>query len=171
MPAEWFKDSKGHYHYVITQVGTMGCALASAAMVHSFYKQMCMVDPYGKYLKLSQNYPGKWTPTGGATMSNIRSVLSALNVKTYGPVEAQPWGVWNWLWSYARETTPAIVGIRWGNNTRHMVVAARVYSDKSVIFYDPFYGVVEEKGFMLPSYVPTLGVSGTLDGLVIITYR
>ncbi len=171
MPAEWVKDSKGQYHYILKQEHPMSCAWACVAMVESLYKSKLMIGTEGKARKLSQEYPGNWTPTGGATMSNVSSVLIAEGIKAYPPVNAQPWGVWNYLWAYARPKTPAIVGIQWGNNTHHMVVCAHVYLDQSVIFYDPMYGVVEEKGFTLPSFVPQLGESGTADGWVIITYR
>src|SRR6202043_1922823 len=80
-------------------------------------------------------------------------------------------GVWPYLYTYAKDSTPVIVYISWGKgNGAHAALCVYVYkSDQKCIFLDPGYGLVEFAGSQLPAYTVTdntghLRRSGNCEG-------
>ena len=59
----------------------MSCGPACVAMTEGQYKQMCMIDPEGRARQLSQNYPERFTATGGTGAVNLAYVLNAEGVR------------------------------------------------------------------------------------------
>jgi hypothetical protein len=167
--AKIVSDSKGGSHYIIFQELSMSCGPASVAMVESQYKLACMVNPEGRARDLSQKYEGKWTATGGTGAGNLSYVLNAEGVKTYGVTPVEPKKLWDYFSYYVKERTPTICHIAWTKGG-HFVVCRRVYKDGTIVFLDPWYGLVEVKYANLPSYTPA-GASGKLSGWLNITYR
>ena len=162
-------DSKGNSHYMLFQELKMSCGPASVAMCESLYKLQCMVDPEGKARKLSQNYPGKWTATGGTMASNLSYILNAEGVRCYAATDIPDAKVWSYLSYYVKERTPTIAHIKWSKGG-HFVVVRKVYSDGTIVCLDPWYGLVEVQKKTLPAYNPA-GASGKLSGWMNITYR
>lgn len=167
--AKILSDSKGASHYVIFQELGKSCGPASVAMTESQYKLQCMVDPEKRARELSQKYPKKWTADIGAYPSNLSYVLNAEGVKAYAATCVATNKLWDYFSYYVGERTPMICQIAW-TKSAHFTVCRKVYSDGTIVFLDPWYGVVEVKYSDLPKYRPT-GASGNLNGWVNITYR
>lgn len=167
--AKVLSDSKGNSHYILIQEFSMSCGPASIAMTESQYKLQCMIDPEGKARKISQKYPGSYTATGGTDGSNLTDVLNAEGVKTYACFQVANNKIFDYLSHYVKETTPTICHIQWTKGG-HFVVARKVYSDGTIVFLDPWYGLVEVKKSNLPNYNPA-GAGGQLSGWLNITYR
>jgi hypothetical protein len=162
-------DSKGGSHYIIFQELSQSCGPASVAMCESLYKLQCMVNPEGRARELSQKYDGKWTATGGTMAGNLSYVLNAEGVKTYAVTYSPVNKLWDYLATYVGDRTPVICHIAWTAGG-HFVVCDKVYPDGTMVFCDPWYGLVEVKYPNLPIYTPT-GASGKLSGWLNITYR
>jgi predicted double-glycine peptidase len=160
-------DSKGNPHYIIFQELQMSCGPASVAMVESQYKLACMVNPEGRARELSQNWEGRWTAEGGTMASNLSYILNAEGVKTYAATHTTK--LWDYFSYYVKETTPMICHIAWTSGG-HFVVCKKVYSDGTIVFLDPWYGLVEVQYANLPKYTPP-GASGQLSGWLNVTYR
>lgn len=169
MPAEFYRDSKGNLQYVLKQEHATTCGPASVAMVESAYKRMCMIDPEIRARQISQKYPGAWQPATGTQVTNLPYVLNEEGVKAYGAVDAKPSGVWSYISYYARELTPVIVHISWTPSGGHFAVCKQIYPDGTVIFLDPWYGLVEVRSNNLPSYNPP-GATGQLSGWIVVTH-
>jgi len=167
--AKIVSDSKGNSHYIIFQELSMSCGPASVAMTESQYKLQCMVNPEGRARDLSQKYPKKWEADVGAYPSNLSYVLNAEGVKAYAATCVAANRLWDYFNAYVGERTPMICQIAWTKGA-HFAVCRKVYSDGTIVFLDPWYGVVEVKYADLPNYRP-IGVSGTLNGWINITYR
>ena len=162
-------DSKGNSHYIIFQELSMSCGPASVAMTESQYKLQCMVNPEGRARELSQKYAGKWTATGGTGAANLTDVLNAEGVATYALTYSPPNRLWDYLSTYVGERTPVICHIAWTSGA-HFVVCRKIYPDGTIVFLDPWYGLVEVKYPNLPNYNP-VGATGTLSGWLNITHR
>jgi hypothetical protein len=167
MVAKFFNDSKGRTHYVLMQEKTMSCGPASVAMVESYYKKMCMIDPEGRARQISQNYPGKFTEAGGTQVDNLSYVLNAEGIKAYAAVKVS--AIFNYLWFYVRERTSVIAHIGWTAGGGHFSICRIVDPDGTCVFLDPYYGVVEVARANLPTYSPQ-GSSGQLSGWIVVTY-
>lgn len=167
--AKIVSDSKGGSHYVIFQELSMSCGPASVAMCESQYKMQCMVNPEGRARELSQKYEGKWTAEGGTNAGNLSYVLNAEGVKTYACTYSPPNKLWDYFSAYVKERTPTICHIAWTKGG-HFVVCRKVYPDGTIVFLDPWYGLVEVQYSNLPSYNPT-GATGKLSGWLNITYK
>ncbi len=162
-------DSKGNAHYLIYQEYQMSCGPASVAMVESQYKLQCMVDAEGRARQLSQKYEGKWTATGGTAADNLTHVLNAEGVKTYACSQVTSNKLWDYFSYYVKDRTPMICHIAWTKGG-HFVVCRKVYPDGTLVFLDPWYGLVEVKSNNLPNYNPA-GAGGKISGWLNITYR
>jgi len=147
----------------------MSCGPASVAMTESQYKLQCMVNPEGRARELSQKYEGKWTAEGGTMAGNLSYVLNAEGVKTYAVTYSPPEKLWDYFNYYVKDRTPMICHIAWTSGG-HFVVCRRVYADGTMVFLDPWYGLVEVKYSDLPKYSPP-GASGKLSGWLNVTYR
>ncbi len=139
-------------------------------MTESQYKLQCMVDPEKRARELSQKYPKKWTADIGAYPSNLSYVLNAEGVKAYGAICAPANKLWDYFSYYVGERTPMICQISWTGTGAHFVVCRKVYADGTIVFLDPWYGLVEVKYKDLPKYNPT-GATGTINGWINVTYR
>ncbi len=170
MPALFAKDSKGNPQYILTQEFNTSCGPASVAMAEDNYKQACMVDPEGLARQLSQKYPGNWTIAGGSDVTNLSDVLNAEGVKADKAVYVGPALVYSFLAVFARETTPVIIHISWTPSGGHFVVCKQIDPDGTVVFLDPWYGLVEVAGGTLPAYNPS-GTTGQTSGWLVITRR
>lgn len=166
--AKVLSDSKGKAHYILFQEYKMSCGPASIAMTESQYKLACMIDPEARARQISQKYPGSYTATGGTNGSNLTDVLNAEGVKTYACTQVPTNQIYNYLAHYVKERTSVICHIQWTKGG-HFVVARKVYSDGTVVFLDPWYGLVEVKSSNLPMYNPA-GAGGSLSGWMNITY-
>jgi hypothetical protein len=167
--AKIVSDSKGTSHYVIFQELNMSCGPASVAMCESQYKLQCMVNPEGRARDLSQKYEGKWTATGGTGAGNLSYVLNAEGVRTYAASYVPSSKLWDNFVYFVKERTPMICHIQWTSGG-HFVVCRKVYSDGTIVFLDPWYGLVEVQSANLPAYTPP-GASGQLSGWINVTYR
>jgi hypothetical protein len=167
--AKVVSDSKGNSHYIIFQELKMSCGPASVAMTESQYKLQCMVNPEGRARELSQKYDGKWTAEGGTMAGNLTHVLNAEGVKTYAVTYSPPEKLWDYFSYYVKDRTPMICHIAWTKGG-HFAVCRRVYPDGTIVFLDPWYGLVEVKYKDLPNYNPT-GATGKLSGWLNVTYR
>lgn len=171
MGAQYFRDSRGRYHYVLMQEFTTSCGPACVAMVEGLYFQICRENGEGRARELSQNYPGRWTLAGGTdAMMNLSYVLNAEGIRAYGATNVTPEGVWNYLRFYAKESTPVIVRVGWSGGGGHFVVCPFVDPDGRAFFRDPWYGLHEVARSDMPNYSPS-GASGQLSGHVVVTYR
>ena len=170
MPALFATDSKGNQQYILKQEFNTSCGPASVAMAEDAYKQKCMLDPEGRARQLSQKYPGKWTITGGTSdMENLTDVLNAEEVKSYRATFVGPGSVYQYLAAYAKELTPVVVRIQWTKGG-HFVVCKQIYPDGTIVFLDPWYGLVEVAAASLPAYTPP-GASGQTSGHLVVTHR
>lgn len=162
-------DSKGAVHYLIYQEFSMSCGPASIAMTESQYKLQCMVDAEGRAREISQKYPGSYKAKDGTNAGNLTDVLNALGVKTYAVTQVTTNKIFDYLYHYVKDRTPTICHIQWTKGG-HFVVCRKVYSDGTIVFLDPWYGLVEVKRKNLPAYNPA-GAGGSLSGWMNITYR
>jgi hypothetical protein len=167
MSARFANDSRGNSHYLLHQEMTMSCGPACVAMVESQYKQACMIDPESRARQLSQNYPDRFTETGGTGAGNLAYVLNAEGVPCYAST-----GVGNKLFDYCNyylsERTPIIAHISWASGGGHFTVLSEIDSNQRLYFLDPWYDVVEVSRSSLPNY----GVAGgTLSGWLTIPHR
>ena len=167
--AKVLSDSKGGSHYIMFQEYKMSCGPASVAMVESQYKLQCMVDPEKRARELSQKYDGKWTASGGTAADNLTHVLNAEGVRTYACTQVNSNKLWDYFSYYVKDRTPMICHIAWTKGG-HFVVCRKVYSDGTIVFLDPWYGLVEVKYSNLPNYNPS-GAGGQISGWLNITYK
>ena len=167
--AKTVSDSKGNSHYMMFQELKMSCGPACVAMTESHYKLKCMVNPEKRARELSQKYPGNFTVKGGTNAANLTSVLNAEGVNTYKCVDIPDPKIYSYLKHYVTDRTPTIAHIAWSKGG-HFAVVRRVYDDGTIIFLDPWYGIVEVKKKKLPSYNP-VGASGRVSGWLNITFR
>ena len=146
---------------------TMSCGPACVAMVESQYKQACMIDPEGRARQLSQNYPDKFTATGGTGAANLAYVLNAEGVPTYATTGTGN-KMFDYFWAYIGDRTPIIAHISWATGGGHFTILRQIDSDHRMIFLDPWYDVVEVPRASLPNYgIP----GGTLSGWLTIPHR
>lgn len=174
MSAKWYTDSKGNGQYVLHQEYSMSCGPASVAMVESYYKRKCLIDPEGKARRLSQKYKGAFTKAGGTKIANLESVLRAEGVLASTTL-VSPELVYTYLTWYATESTPVIVHIQWNDTDAHFAVCKQVYKDGTAIILDPWYGLVELGKDEAPKYVVTekdgTTNKGKLSGRMVLSYR
>ena len=173
--ANFYSDSHGERWGVLIQQKTTSCGPASVAMTEVYYKSAITADMEGLVRSLSQKMPVRFTDNW---QKNLVSVLRERGVKTYDALGAQPGAVWSYLYAYAKDNTPVIVHIDWGDGTSHAAVCVQVYKkDQKCIFLDPWYGLVEFAGSQLPNYTigdpsgPFPGPQGRLSGWIIVTHR
>ena len=123
----------------------MSCGPASVAMVESQYKLQCMVDPEKQS---ADNFRKNMTANGQRRAErradNLTHVLNAEGVKTYACTQVTPNKLWDYFSYYVKDRTPMICHIAWTNGG-HFVVCRKVYSDGTIVFLDPWYGLVEVK--------------------------
>lgn len=169
MAAGFRTDSKGRTHYILFQEMSQSCGPACVAMAEEIYKQACMIDPEGKARRLSQNYPGKFTATGGTNVTNLAYVLNAEGVPAYAATDCSS-RLYDYLWHYVKARTPTIAHISWAGGGGHFTLCRMVDEDGTMVFLDPWYGVVEVRRNNLPNYNPT-GATGTLSGWLVITHK
>lgn len=167
--ARILQDSKGNGHYVIFQELGQSCGPACVAMVESHYKLQCMVNPEGRARQLSQNYEGRWTATGGTGAGNLSYVLNAEGVPTYAATGVATNRLWDYFNTYVGDRTPLIAHISW-TSSGHFTVCRKIYPDGTIVFLDPWYGIVEVQYANIPAYSPT-GATGALSGWLNITHR
>jgi Peptidase C39 family len=176
--ANFYSDSHGERWGVMIQEKTMSCGPASVAMTEVYYKSGIVADLESRVRKLSQKYPGRFTEEQGTNVKNLVYVLRDEGIKCYDALCADAAAVWSYLYAYAKDNTPVIVHISWGNGG-HFAICPYVYkNDWRCIFLDPWYGLVEIGGAQLPKYVvgdPTGTFApvakGQLSGWIIITKR
>ncbi|MCO6512650.1 MAG: C39 family peptidase [Aridibacter famidurans] len=167
--AKIVSDSKGNGHYMMFQELSMSCGPACVAMAESHYKLQCMVDPEKRAREISQKYAGNWTAKGGTNVTNLSYVLNAEGVKCYAGTDIPDNKVFSYLSHYVTDRTPTIAHIAWTSGG-HFVLVRRIYGDGTIVFLDPWYGLVEMKKDDLPKYTP-IGATGKLSGWLNITYR
>jgi hypothetical protein len=148
----------------------MSCGPACVAMAESAYKLQCMIDPEARARQLSQNYPGKFTETGGTGAGNLAYVLNAEGVPAYAGTGVGPSKIFDYCWYYIGERTKIIAHISWSGGGGHFTLLQQIDSDHRLIFLDPWYDVVEVPRASLPNY-NAAGASGTLSGWLTITHR
>lgn len=152
------------------------CGPACVAMTKVYYTSSIKENLEAEVRQLSQNYPGKFTESGGTSIRNLVDVLRAEGIKTYDAIYTN--NVWSYLYTYAHDNTPIIVHIDWAGGGAHVSVCICVYkSDQKCIFLDPWYGLVEIAGSQLPKYTVsdptgTFGsvAQGSLSGWIVMTY-
>lgn len=174
-------DSKGNSHYMLFQELSMSCGPACIAMAESLYKLSCIVNPEKRAREISQLFPGGFSASGGTFVSNLSSVLNGLGVKTHHSVDIPDKKIYRYLSHYVTDQTPTIAHIKWYSRKKfgstkliqkggHFTLVKKVYDDGTIVFLDPWYGVVETKKNDLPAYNP-IGAAGKLSGWMIITYQ
>jgi hypothetical protein len=170
MTARFITDSRGRTHYLLHQEMSQSCGPACVAMAESFYKLACMVDPESRARQLSQNYPGRFTATGGTGAENLAYVLNAEGVPAYGGTDVGQAKLFDYFWQYIGERTKIIAHIAWAGGGGHFVLLTQIDPDHRLIFLDPWYDVIEVPRARLPNYnVP--GASGQISGWLTITHR
>jgi hypothetical protein len=177
--ANFYTDSHGERWGVMIQEKHMSCGPAAVAMTDVYYTSSIVADLESKVRALSKNYPGGFTEDGGTNVKNLVNVRRTEGIKTYDAIYVPGTGAWNYIYAYAKDTTPVIVHISWTPGGGHFAVCIQVYkSDQHCIFLDPWYGLVEFAGSMLPSYTVadptgTFGpvANGILSGWIIVTRR
>jgi len=136
-------------------------------MVESQYKQACMIDPEARARQLSQNYPDKFTATGGTGASNLAYVLNAEGVPCYASTGVAG-KIFDYCYYYLSERTPIIAHIAWASGGGHFTVLSEIDANQRLYFLDPWYDVVEVNRSSLPNY----GIAGgTLSGWLTIPHR
>lgn len=146
----------------------MSCGPACVAMAESQYKQACMIDPEGRARQLSQQYPERFTATGGTGAANLAYVLNAEGVPTYASTPVGPSKLFDYFWYYIDDRTPIIAHISWASGGGHFKLPRQIDADHRMIFLDPWYDVVEVPRSSLPNY----GIGGgTLSGWLTIPHR
>ena len=169
MSARYRSDSRGRSHYLLHQEMDQSCGPACCAMAESFYMLACMENPEGRARQISQNYPGRFTATGGTFASNLAYVLNAEGVPSYASTAVGPDNIFAYCWYYIGERTKIIAHIKWKTGG-HFTLLKQIDSDHRLIFLDPWYDVIEVPRASLPNYnVP--GGSGTLSGILTIVHR
>jgi hypothetical protein len=174
----FLKDSKNRWHQVCIQFHDTSCGPACVAMVERLYKHRGKSDE-ARARQLSEKYPGGWTFGGaGSYPWNVSSVLNAEGVKAYRAENVACPNVRAYLRHYARFSTPVVATVRWYSGAGHFVVCAVRDPDDTFVFYDPFYGLVQQTGAYFPYYYASGGKKtpessglGYFDGWLIITYR
>jgi len=167
MSARFANDSRGNSHYLLHQEMTMSCGPACVAMVEGQYKQACMIDPEARARQLSQNYPDKFTATGGTGASNLAYVLNAEGVPCYASTGVAG-KIFDYCYYYLSERTPIIAHISWASGGGHFTVLSEIDANQRLYFLDPWYDVVEVNRSSLPNY----GIAGgTLSGWLTIPHR
>jgi hypothetical protein len=169
MSAGFRTDSKGRTHYILFQELTMSCGPACVAMAEEIFKQACLIDPEGRARQISQNYEGRFTATGGTNVTNLAYVLNALSVPAYAATDCSA-RLYDYLHYYVKDRTPTIAHISWASGGGHFTLCRIVDDDGTMVFLDPWYGVVEVRRSNLPNYNAT-GATGTLSGWLVITHR
>ena len=177
--ANFYTDSHGERWGVMIQEKHMSCGPASVAMTDVYYTSSIVADLESKVRDLSKKNPGGFTEDGGTNVKNLVNVLRAEGIKTYDALYAPGTSVWNYIYAYAKDTTPVIVHISWTPGGGHFAVCIQVYkNDQHCIFLDPWYGLVEFAGSALPSYTVTdptgtfgAAANGNLSGWIIVTKR
>lgn len=170
MSARFCTDSQGRSFYVLHQEMSQSCGPACVAMAEEAYKLACMVDPEGRARQLSQNYPGRFTATGGTGADNLAYVLNAEGVPAYAGTGVGPANIFAYCWQYIGARTKIIAHISWPGGGGHFTLLTQIDPDHKLIFLDPWYDVVEIPRASLPNYnVP--GGSGTLSGWLTIVHR
>lgn len=171
------KDSKGRYHQVCVQLYASSCGPACVAMAERVYKHLNRSDE-SRARYLSQKYPGKWTISGGSYISNLSSILNRAGVKTYAAKDVTPAQVHAYLKHYAASASPVIAQIAWFGGGSHFVLCALRDHDNSFVFYDPFYGLVEQTSLYFPYYYAAGGKAtssnsalGWFNGWLAITHH
>jgi hypothetical protein len=170
MVARWAADSRGRSHYLLHQEMSQSCGPACVAMAESFYKLACMLDPEARARELSQNYPGRFTATGGTGADNLAYVLNAEGVPTYRSTGVDTSKIFDYFWKYIGERTKIIAHVAWSGGGGHFTLLKQIDADHTMIFLDPWYDVVEVARARLPNY-NVGGASGTLSGWLTITHR
>src|SRR5262245_56800945 len=113
--ANFYSDSHGERWCVMIQEKTMSCGPASAAMTEVYYKSGIVADLESRVRKLSQKYPGRFTEEQGTNVKNLVYVLRDEGIRCYDALCADSAAVWSYLYAYAKDDTPVIVHISWGN--------------------------------------------------------
>ncbi len=170
MGARWGADSQGRSHYLLHQEMSQSCGPACVAMAESFYKMACMLDPEARARQLSQNYPGRFTESGGTDTTNLAYVLNAEAVPCYGGTNVGQNRLFDYFWQYCGERTKIIAHIAWSNGGGHFTLLKQIDANHRMIFLDPWYDVVEVDRARLPNY-NVAGAAGTLSGWLVITHR
>lgn len=146
----------------------MSCGPACVAMAESQYKQACMIDPEGRARQLSQQYPDRFTATGGTGAANLAYVLNAEGVPTFASTGVGASKIFDYFWHYIGDRTPIIAHIAWAGGGGHFTLLRQIDADHRMIFLDPWYDVVEVSRSSLPNY----GIAGgTLSGWLTIPHR
>jgi hypothetical protein len=157
MPAANLKDSKGQYHYVISQKEMTTCGPASMAMVEAYYKMKCMNDPEDRLKELSAKLPDGWKPGQGTQFTSLATTLNLIGVKSK-MVTVLPAQVFDTLRASVAPRTPAIVEVQHLGRAGffHAVVCRTIYPDDLAVFLDPATdppdGIVEVKKRNSPTF-------------------
>ncbi|MGD9629375.1 MAG: cysteine peptidase family C39 domain-containing protein [Pyrinomonadaceae bacterium] len=172
MGARWVTDSRGRSHYLLHQEMDNSCGPACVAMVEETYKQACMIDPEGRARQISQRYPGRFQAESGTTAGNLAYVLNAIGVPCYASECVPQNRLFDYFWHYVSSRTPIIAKIKWSGSGRHFTVLKEVdTASHRLLFYDPWYDVVEVNRSDLPNYNAGGGAVGVLEGWLTIPHR
>ncbi|MER3429919.1 MAG: hypothetical protein C4324_02550 [Blastocatellia bacterium] len=172
MPARWAIDSQGRTHYLLHQEQAQSCGPACVAMAEQIYKQACMIDPEGRARQISQLYPGSFDPKNGTQASNLSYVLNHIGVPAYRTEGVAGGRIFDYFWYYCGSRTPIIAHIAWAGGGGHFTLLVEINrTTHRMLFYDPWYDVVEVDRANLPNYNAGGGANGTLSGWMTITHR
>jgi len=172
MSARWVTDSRGRSHYLLHQELAQSCGPACVAMAEQIYKQACLIDPEGRARQISQLYPGSFDPKNGTLASNLAYVLNHIGVPAYRSEGIAGTRIFDYFWYYCGERTPIIAHIAWAGGGGHFTLLKEIdRSTHRMLFYDPWYDVVEVDRRNLPNYNAGGGANGTLSGWMTITHR
>lgn len=172
MGARWVTDSKGKSHYLLHQELAQSCGPACVAMCEEIYKQACMIDPEGRARTISQLYEGSFDPKNGTRASNLAYVLNHIGVPSYRSEGVGGAKIFDYFWAYCSDRTPIIAHIAWAGGGGHFTLLRSIdRSTHRMLFYDPWYDVVEVDRANLPNYRTNSGASGQLSGWLTITHR
>lgn len=172
MAAVWETDSKGRSHYMLRQELKNSCGPACVAMAEGIYKMQCMIDPEKRAREISKQYPKGFKEEEGTYPSNLAYVLNHIGVRAYKSEGVGGPKIFDYFWHYVGGRTPIIAQIKWsGNKGAHFALLTEIdRATHRMIFYDPWYGLVELDRKDLPNYSKS-GASGVLNGWMTITYR
>jgi hypothetical protein len=137
-------------------------------MAESQYKQACMIDPEGRARQVSQQFPGRFTATGGTGAENLAYVLNAIGVPAWKTDSLSATRLFDYFYAYCSERTPIIAHIGWTGGGGHFTLLKQIDSDHRMIFLDPWYDIVEVERRNLPNYGI---VGGTMRGWLTIPHR
>ncbi len=160
MPAHTVSDSAGNIHYLLTQEFNMSCGPACVAMANSIYKQLCTNDPEGQTRRISGQFAGGYHPDTGTMMDNLSHILTTLNIRNTGALQAASGAAL--LTSLAvnvDETHPAILHVEFNNGAKHFVLCVRMLTGSRLVILDPWYGLQEVAGNRLPAYGARCGTT------------